>query len=86
MKKSLLLLLSFLLTASFAFAQGTIKGIVKNSNGAAVPKATIKIRSTNISVSADENGGFSIDARQDPPFYLQVSSVGHKAQDFQILR
>jgi len=86
MKKSLLLLLSFLLTASFAFAQSTIIGIVKHSNGAPVPKATIKIRGTNISVSADENGAFSIDARQDPPFYLQISSVGHKAQDFQILK
>ena len=86
MKRSLLLLLSFMLSAGVAFAQGPIIGIIKHSNGAAVPNATIKIRGTNISVSADDNGKFSIDAKQDPPFYLQVSAVGHKPQDFQILK
>jgi iron complex outermembrane receptor protein len=86
MKKNLLFLLSLLLTAGTVFAQGPITGVVKQSNGAPVPKATIKIRGTDISVSADDDGRFSIDAKQDPPFYLQVSSVGHKAQDFQILK
>ena len=86
MKKNLLILLTFLFTAGSAIAQGPVTGIVKQSNGAAVPKATIKIRGTNISATADESGRFSIDARQDPPFYLQVSSVGYKAQDFQILK
>lgn len=37
-------------------------------------------------MSADDNGAFKIDAKQEPPFYLQVSSVGYKPQDFQILK
>jgi iron complex outermembrane receptor protein len=86
MKKKLLILLPILLSASLAFAQSTITGTIKRSNGSAVPNATIKIRGTSITVSADENGAFSIDAKQEPPFYLQVSSVGYKAQDFQILK
>lgn len=86
MKKSLLILLPILLSASLSFAQSTIKGTVKRSNGSAVPNATIKIRGSNITVSADENGNFSIDAKQEPPFYLQVSSISYKAQDFQVLK
>ncbi|SDK19795.1 iron complex outermembrane recepter protein [Pedobacter sp. ok626] len=85
MKKSILILLSFLLTASFTFAQ-SITGTIKNTNGTPVPKATVKIRGTKISTIADEKGFFSIDSKQELPFFLQVSSVGYKAQDFQILK
>ncbi|WP_255524629.1 TonB-dependent receptor [Pedobacter riviphilus] len=35
---------------------------------------------------ADEKGVFSINVKQETPFYLQVSSVGYKPQDFQILK
>jgi len=86
MNKRLLTLLSLLLTASFAFAQSTVTGVVKRSNGTPVPRATVKIRGTNVSVSADDNGVFSITAKEEPPFYLQISSVGYKAQDFQVLK
>jgi iron complex outermembrane receptor protein len=86
MKKSLLIFFSFILSAGFAFAQTPIKGIVKRTDGAALPGATVKVRGTNIAVAANENGEFSIDAKQEPPFYLQVSSVGYKPQDFQVLK
>jgi len=82
----ILFLGSTVLFSGFTFAQGTISGVIKRSNGAPIPNATVLIRGTNISVSADENGAFSINSRQEPPFYLQVSSVGYKAQDFQILQ
>ncbi|WP_432708940.1 TonB-dependent receptor [Pedobacter sp.] len=86
MKKSILLLFSFLITAKFAFAQGPITGIIKRSNGAPVPHATILIRGTTVSTIADENGKFIINTTPETPFYLQVSSVGYKPQDFQILK
>ncbi|RZA01114.1 MAG: TonB-dependent receptor [Sphingobacteriaceae bacterium] len=87
MKKSLLILFSFILSAGFAFAQNpVVKGIVKDANGAIVPNATVKVRSTNIATSANENGEFSITPNQQPPFYIQISSVGFKAQDFQVLK
>jgi iron complex outermembrane receptor protein len=86
MNKSLLILFSFLLSASLAFAQSPITGIIKRANGEPVPRATIKVRGTNISVSADDNGAFSISVKQETPFYLQVSSVGYKPQDFQITK
>lgn len=82
----LLILLSFMLSTGFAFAQSPITGVIKRTNGDPVPRATVKIRGTAISVSADDNGVFSINSKQELPFYLQVSSVGYKPQDFQILK
>jgi len=79
-------ILSLLFITSITWAQGPITGTVKRTNGAPVPHATVKIRGTTISVSADENGKFSINSKQEPPFYLQVSSVGYKPQDFQVLK
>ena len=84
--KQRLLLIFLLLSAGQAFSQNTITGIIRDSKGATIPHATILIRGTKISVSADNNGAFSIQPKQEPPFYLQVSSVGFKAQDFQILK
>jgi iron complex outermembrane receptor protein len=86
MKKHLLIILSFMLMANYVFAQTTIKGVIKSSNGATVPNATVLIRGTKISASADNQGNFSIDAKQEFPFYIRVSSVGFKSQDFQVLK
>ncbi len=80
------LLLTFLIYSSTsAFAQQTIKGVVKNSKGVAVSGATVTVRGTTTAVAADENGEFSITSTLEPPFYLQVKSVGFKPQDFQVL-
>ncbi|UKT65175.1 TonB-dependent receptor [Pedobacter mucosus] len=86
MKKSLLIIFSFIFSAAIAFAQKPVTGIIKRADGAPVARATVKVRGTNVSVSADDNGNFSIVTNQEPPFYLQVSSVGFKPQDFQILK
>lgn len=86
MKKVLLFILPFLLSASFTFAQSQITGIIKGANGSPVPNATVLIRGTKITTLANDKGEFSISTKQEPPFYLQVSSVGYKAQDFQILK
>jgi iron complex outermembrane receptor protein len=80
------LIFSFLLFSTLTYAQSPIIGVIKRANGESVPHATVKIRGTNVSVSADENGKFSISSNQELPFYLQVSSVGYKPQDFQILK
>lgn len=86
MKKALLFILPFLLSASYTFAQNTVKGIIKNSNGATVPRATVIIRGTNNTVTADESGQFSIIVKEETPFYVRISSVGYKPQDFQVTR
>lgn len=80
------LLLTFLLFSSVAvFAQKTLTGVIKDSKGAPVPHATVVIRGTKVGTSADENGRFFVTPTIDAPFYIRVSSVGYKPQDFQII-
>ncbi len=86
MKKSLPIIFFLLLIAGAIFAQSPVTGIIKGANGAKIPHATVKIRGTNTAVVADENGEFAINAKQELPFYIQVSSVGYKPQDFQIIK
>ncbi|GGE66015.1 iron complex outermembrane receptor protein [Pedobacter psychrotolerans] len=86
MKQSLLILFAIILSATTVFAQNTVKGIVKGTNGITIPGATITVRGTKIATITDVEGAFAIDAKQQPPFYIRVSYVGYKPQDFQILR
>ncbi|MEO8884801.1 MAG: TonB-dependent receptor [Mucilaginibacter sp.] len=74
-----------LLLSPAAFSQNIINGIVKDSKGAPVPSASVIIRGTTTGVTADENGKFSLKPSIEPPFYIRISSVGFKAQDFQVL-
>jgi iron complex outermembrane receptor protein len=84
LKKTLLLI--FLALSSVAvFAQKTLTGVVKDSKGAAVPHASVLIRGTKTGTSADENGQFSLITTIEVPFYIRISSVGYKPQDFQII-
>jgi iron complex outermembrane receptor protein len=78
-------LLLFILTASFAFAQNVITGTVKDSKGQTLPGASILIRGTKQGASTDKKGQFSLKTTVQPPFYIRISSVGFKPQDFQIL-
>jgi iron complex outermembrane receptor protein len=80
------LVVLFLITLpAITFAQSPITGVVKNANGIPVPRATVTIRGTTIAVAANDNGEFSLVTKQEPPFFLQVRSVGYKPQDFQVL-
>lgn len=81
-----LTLIAFVLISGFAHAQHPITGIVKQTNGTPLPRATIKIRGTNTVLSANDEGVFRINATPEVPFYIQVSAVGYKPQDFQILK
>ncbi len=75
-----------LLLSQAVFAQNKVTGVVKNSKGEAVPSATVTVRTTNTTAVADSLGRFSITPTIQPPFFLRISSVGFKPQDFQILK
>lgn len=83
MKKFLLLIL--LAYSPTVFAQNIITGTVKDSKGEPVPNASVSIRGTKTGTSADKDGLFTLKATVQPPFYIRISSVGFKAQDFQVL-
>ncbi len=59
--------------------------MVKDSKSVPVPNASITIRGTKTGASADKDGRFTIKVNVQPPFYIRISSVGYKPQDFQIL-
>lgn len=86
MKQSLLIFFSLILSAGSVFAQNTVTGVVKGANNITIPGATITVRGTNIATVTDAKGAFAIDAKQQPPFYIRISYVGYKPQDFQILK
>jgi iron complex outermembrane receptor protein len=83
--KKILLVTFLVLSSVVVFAQKTLTGVVKDSKGAPVPHANVLIRGTKVGTSANENGEFSIKPTIEAPFYIRISSVGFKAQDFQII-
>lgn len=84
MKKVLLFILPLLVWSGSTFAQSILTGVIKSPKGTPVPHASIQVRGASGSTVADENGAFSLSVKQDLPFYIRVSSVGYKPQDFQI--
>ncbi|TSJ40861.1 TonB-dependent receptor [Mucilaginibacter corticis] len=83
--KRILLFILLIYSSIAVFAQNTITGVVKDSKGATVPHASVTIRGTKSGVSADENGKFTLNVTTELPFYIRISSVGFKPQDFQII-
>lgn len=81
MKKYLFLTLYIVSWTSAAFAQGTIKGVIKDSVGTPVEGATINIAGTNIYSFADAKGQFSIAVTKQPPYKLRISSIGFLPQE-----
>lgn len=77
--------LILIITSTAAWAQNTITGTIKDSKGKPLPHASVVIRGTDNGVAADEHGQFTLKVTVDAPFYIRISSVGYKPQDFQII-
>jgi len=84
--KVLYALLPVLLAGNAAFTQHVISGNIKDSKGQVLPGATIVVRGTKSATVADADGNFRIFVNIELPFYLRATYVGHKPQDFQILK
>ncbi len=84
MKKLLRSIIPILLFSAPAFAQSTIKGTVKDSDGGTVIGATVQIKNTSTYTVTDANGQFSINTPVQLPFTIQVSSVGFKQQEVEV--
>lgn len=61
----------------------TITGTVKDDKGQGIPLATVQQKGTNVGVSTDNNGLFSISVTGSNPV-LVVSSVGYGAREIQV--
>ncbi|WP_460220611.1 TonB-dependent receptor [Psychroserpens sp. MEBiC05023] len=65
-----------LFCCAFTFAQTTVKGKVIDNNGIPLPGANIIVVGTTTGAITDYDGNYTLVVNQDPPFTIQVSSVG----------
>lgn len=84
MKKSLQILVVLLLLSSAAFAQNTLKGLIKDVKGEPVSYATVGIVGTDVYAVSDSTGQFSIPTPESLPFYIRVNSVGYKLNEIRV--
>ena len=84
MKKILLSLLLLIFVAGIAKSQNQLTGIVKGYNNEPIEAASVLIRGTNTFANTDENGRFSLQVVQAPPFIIRIQAVGFKYRDIQI--
>ena len=78
------LLFMSLFFCSIAFAQSTISGVVTDSNGLPIPGANITIIGESASTVTDIDGNFKIQAIKNPPYTINVTSVGYTSQKVSI--
>ena len=79
MKKNLLFLLSLMLCSVLALAQKNVTGKVTGNDGEPLPGVNIRVKNSQIGVSSDVKGTFTIDATSND--ILVLSSVGFMNQE-----
>ena len=65
-----------LFCCALSFAQTTVKGKVIDNNGQPLPGANIIVTGTTTGTISDFDGNYTLTVNQDPPFTIQISSVG----------
>ena len=73
-----------LLFCSVAFAQNTISGTITDENGLPLPGASIKVMGESTAATTDAEGKFTLSPKKQPPFKIEVSSVGHAPQSIEV--
>ena len=79
-------LILFFFNYTPTFAQHIVTGNVKDSKKLPLPGASVALRGTQIFTTTDSAGNFSLPVSIETPFFLRISYVGYKSQDFQILK
>ena len=75
-----------LLFSVASFAQTTVKGTVNDASGLPLPGANVIVVGTSTGVVTDFNGNFTLNVSQNPPFSIQVSSVGFQTLSQEITK
>lgn len=85
MKKTLLVTIICLLSASFSFGQGTVRGKITDNTGEALIGATVVIKGkTTSGVMADLDGNYSIKIPDSTEQTLVISYVSYKNQEVNV--
>jgi len=69
-----------------SFAQTTVKGTVNDDNGVPLAGANIIVVGTSNGVVTDFDGNFTLSVSENPPFTIQVSSVGFQTLSQEIIK
>jgi iron complex outermembrane recepter protein len=80
-----LICLMFLVLGTDLIAQSTLSGIIKDGSNVPVEGATVAIRGTNNYAVTDATGKFILKVKERTPFVINISYVGFKPQDYQVL-
>ena len=65
-----------LLFGVVSFAQTTVSGTINDESGLPLPGANIIVVGTSSGAISDFDGKFSLTVNQEPPFTIQISSIG----------
>lgn len=80
----ILLTLILLFVASIAYAQHTISGIVKDSQGTPLEQVNVIIKGTNAHAITDASGSFTLRFSAELPAFIRISSVGYKPYEIKV--
>ena len=73
------------LSATSSAQQKSIKGkVISQSTGEGIPAVSVTIKGGTEGTYTDENGDFSLDTKQSPPFTLIISSIGYHQQEVEV--
>jgi iron complex outermembrane receptor protein len=84
MKKVLLSLLLVTALTVAAWSQHKITGIVRGYNNEPIEAASVLVRSTNTFATTGEDGRYTLEVLQAPPFILRIQAVGFKYRDITV--
>ncbi len=82
----LLMALLLLLSGSMlAQSMTTISGVVKDlETGDPLPGANVQVVGKYIGVAAQDDGGFLLNTKLEPPFRVKVSMIGYQTQELEV--
>ena len=73
-----------LLFCSISFAQTTISGSVNDDKGLPIPGVNIKVIGEGSGTVTDGDGKFTLKSTKNPPFKVEVSSIGFASQSVDV--
>ena len=80
----LLLATLLIFSAVAGYAQQTISGVVKDSQGSPVTQANVVVTGTRAYAVTNEKGQFTLSFSEKLPVFIRVSSVGYKSQELTV--
>ncbi|WP_300489525.1 TonB-dependent receptor [Flavobacterium sp.] len=83
-RQILVLLWSLFSLVTFAQNKGTIKGVVQNESGVALPNASISVLKTSIGTSTNYEGQYTISNLNYGTYTLRVTMVGYKRTETKV--